>query len=128
MSSLNQQRNVSTQFDGVKTNFLGLRLGPFRQGLVKVNLHVLKPVNPWKGLSKCSSMSPARDFVFDNRKQIQTTWSSFEHILSYSLPIECHVKHYLAKQSFELTEFSRCLQHLSWTAVTNYFPSAGLKI
>ena len=47
----------------------------------------------------------------------------FELILTYSLPIECHVKHYLAKQSFELTEFSRWLPHLLWKAVTNYFPS-----
>ena len=27
----------------------------------------------------------------------------FERILTYLLPIECHVKHYLAKQNFELT-------------------------
>ena len=52
--------------------------------------------------------------------------SSYSH--KSSLPVECHVKHYLANQRFELTEFSRWLPHLSWTAVTNYFPLAGFKI
>ena len=44
------------------------------------------------------------------------------------LPIECHFNHYLAKRSFQLTELSRWLHHLSWTAATNYFLSAGFKI
>ena len=52
----------------------------------------------------------------------------FDLILTYSLPIECHFNDYLAKQSFELTEFSRWLSHLLWTAVTNYFSSVGLTL
>ena len=47
-------------------------------------------------------------------------------ILTYLFPIECHVKHNLAKQNFELTEFSNWLPHLSQTAIMNYFPSAGM--
>ena len=39
--------------------------------------------------------------------------------LTYSLPFEWHFNYYLAKQ------FSRWLPHLSWTEVTNHFPSMG---
>ena len=63
--------------------------------------------------------------LFDKRKQFQTKWSCFWLILRYSPPIECHFNHYLAKQRFELAELSRWLHHLSWTAVSNYFPSAS---
>ena len=38
--------------------------------------------------------------LFDKTKQ--TRWSCFVFILTHSLPIEYHVKHYLAKQSFEM--------------------------
>ena len=51
--------------------------------------------------------------------------SSFSHICSQKNAI---FNHYLARHSFELKELSRWLHHLSWTAVTNYFPSAGFKI
>ena len=51
----------------------------------------------------------------------------FKLILTYSPPIECHFNHYLAKQSFELKGLSRWMHHLSWTAVSNFFPSAGFK-
>ena len=73
--------------------------------------------------SKCSSMSPESCLTKGNNSKLHGV--VFEIILTYSLPKECDVKHYLANQSNELTEFSRWLPHLSLTAVTNYFPSAG---
>ena len=72
--------------------------------------------------SKCSSMSLASCLTKGNNSKLHGV------VFEIMLPIECHVKHYLAKQSFELTEFSRWLPHLSWTEVTNYFSSAGFKI
>ena len=54
-------------------------------------------------ISKCSSMSPASFFTKGNNFKLHVV--VFERILTYSLPIECHVKHHLAKQNFELIEF-----------------------
>ena len=65
--------------------------------------------------SKCSSMRPASC----SKKNINGV--VFELILTYLLPIECHFNHYLAKQSFELTELSRWRHHISWTSVRTIF-------
>ena len=94
---------------------------------MKVNLCFFKTCQSVEGpKSKCSSMHPANCLTKGNNSKLNG--SCFELILTYLLSIECHVKHYLAKQSFVLTEFSRRLPHLSGTAVANYFPSAGFKI
>ena len=86
-----------------------------------------KPVNLWyvRPKSKNSSMSLASCLTKENNFKLNG--AVYELILTYSLPIECNFNHYLAKQRFKLTEFSRWLSHLSWTAVTNYFPSTGFK-
>ena len=84
----------------------------FMEGTCEGKLVLFKTCQSVEGhKSKCSSMSPANCL---------TKGSCFELIHTYSFPIECHVQHYLAKQSFELTEFPRWLPHLSWTSVTNY--------
>ena len=75
------------------------------------------------------TVARSRDFAILQSKQQQ--WRMYgagegrvfddELILTYSLQIECHFYHYLVKQSFELTELSRWLQHLSWTAENNKY-------
>ena len=82
-------------------------------------------------------MSQASCLKIENNSKLNGV--VFELILTYSLQIECHFNHYLAKCRFEVAERSRWLHHLSsvsfyresllsWTAVTNYFPSAGFRI
>ena len=125
LSTLHQHQNVSTQFDDVKTNFLNWRLGPTNVGISDRTCEgkcFLKPVDPWYVRPKSKFLQLAKQAVWQ-KKKFQT-----KLILTYSLPIECHFNNYLAKQSFELTEFSRWLSNLSWTAVTNHVPSAGFKI
>ena len=97
-----------------------------------------KPVDPWYGLNLNglhSLMSPATLQALGascstegNNSKLDLYGVVFELILTYSLQLECHLNDYLAKQSFELTEFSKWLPHLAWTAVTNCFHSAGFKI
>ena len=123
-----KQRTVSMQFNCIKANFL--RLGStyvgilgremWRYVLFKTCRSVVGPK------SKCSSMSPASCLKKENNFKLNGV--VFELILANSFPKDCHFNHYLAKQSFELTKLSRWLHHLSWTVVTNFFPSAGFKI
>ena len=88
----------------------------------------LKLVDPWYCLN-INVLQWSPQTVFAKIKQFQKKWSCFwahTHIFTpYTMLL---FNYFLAKQSFELTEISRWLLHLSWTVVTNYFPSACFKI
>ena len=98
----------------------------FKAGTCEGNLVLFKTCQSVEGpKSKYFSMSPASCLTRGNNSKLHGV--VFELILIYSFPIEILVKHYLAKQKFEMTEFTRWLPHPSWTAIKNFFLQRALK-